>query len=300
MALVEYDECDADQWEQEEDAEAYMARTPEKKYVFNDRQITITAGGTTDQERGWVCTFANTGLVGVADYYDAVSLGKPVIGNFIRGKRFDWKMLMTSPMKFPPNNNMVRNMITFRLLFLLVWEFPADIVLGTTQFLRYYLENSFGNRHASFLYPDVKEKVVVLYDCNHTVGSDGNPNVWGQPNVSAAAGGQAGYVVGPADPGYVVPAATVPAITTTQGFQINQRFGGHQLALSGSFDLSGYEMALWKDPSEVEENQIVPCIMCFVVCQDLYHYSPSGSFGTVGDRPTTTWQFFTRLAFTDE
>jgi len=294
MALVEYDECDADQWEQEEDAEAYIERTPEKKYVFNERQVVITAGGTTDQERGWVCTFANTGLVGLSDYYDAVSLGKPVIGNFIRPLRFDWKVFMSSPMKFPNNNNQVRNMISFRLIFLLVWEFPEDIVLGSTQFLKYYLENSTGNRHMSFLKPELKEKVVVLYDCNHTMGSPGNPNLLYIPNVS-----QAGYVVPPfvagENPGWIV-----PAISTTNTFLFSQRFAGHQLPLTGSFDLSGHQTALWKDPQGVEENQIVPCIMCFVVCQDLYHYSPSGSFGTVGDRPTTTWQFYTRYSFIDE
>jgi len=295
MAVYREDtECDADQWES---AEPFTG--PEEKAVYNYRAIDITAGGTTDQQRGWVCTFANTGLVGLADYYDPVTLGKPVVGNFIRPLRFDWKCDMKSDIREISTGSVFNNSVTFRLVFLLVWQFPSDIVLGATQWLDYYLDNPSGNRHQSFLYPDRKEKVVVLYDCNHTVASPPVPQpVYG--NVVAAAGGQAGYIVGPADPGYVVPAATVNATSTSMVQSSVSYYGGHTSFLCGSFDLEGTEAALWRDPEQVEEEQIVPCIMCFVCCQDSFHYYNSAAQATVGNRPTTRWEFYTRYTFTDQ
>jgi len=293
MALQVEVETDADQYEGDVE-ENLWARGAEEKYVYNERQIVITAGGTTDQQRGWVCTFANTGLNGTADFYDAVSLGKPVVGNFIKPKRFDWKLNMTCPQRsIAGESTSVTNMITFRLIFLLVWEFPRDIVLGSTQFLSYYLDNSNGNRHQSFLHPDLKEKVKVLYDCNHTLGKPVEFTRSDFGNVS-----QAGYVVPPfaagANPGWIV-----PAVSTSVATNFVSRYGGLHMFLSGNMDLSGEEMALWRDPLEEEEQQIVPCIISFIVCQDLFHFTPAGGFG-VASRPTTTWEMYTRLVFTDD
>jgi len=300
MALVREEPCDADLEDRNVEFGAY-GKGPEEKYIFQDRVITITGGGTTDQERGFVATFANTGLVGTADYYDPVGLGKPVIGNFVRPTRFDWKRNMTSVGRVINSATTVTNSITFRLLFLLYWKFPDDIVLGSTQFQELFLENSTGNRHQAYLYPDVKEKCVVLYDCNHTMASPVDRLREKYGNVAAAAGGQAAYVVPPNNEvlGWAVPAATVPATTTTEVVYDEQRYGGHQLFLSGSFDLTGVEGALWRDPNEAEENQIVPSVVCFVVCQDLFHYYPASQL-SVGQRPTTNWQFYCRYAFTDQ
>jgi len=305
MALQEEDYCEADLEDQNEQFGAYgSAAGPEVKSVFQDRTILITAGGTTDQARGAVMTFANTGLVGVNDYYDPVGLGKPVIGNFIRPKVFDWKVSMTSPARVIQSSTAIRNCVTFRLVWLLVWEFPRDIVLGETQFRDIFLANSTGNWHQSFLNPDKVEKVKVLYDCNHTAGSPADRATVRYGNTVAAAGGQAGYVVPPfaagANPGWIVPAATVPAVSTTAVTVDLTSFGGHEMFLSGRIDLEGVQMALWRDPLEEEEQQIVPCVIGFIVCQDLYHYSPSANLANVTDRPTTEWQVYTRLTFTDE
>lgn len=301
MALQEEDYCDADLQDQNEQFGAYGSFAgPEVKSVFQDRTIQITAG-FGDQARGAVMTFANTGLVGVNDYYDPVGLGKPVVGNYIRPKKFDWKLNFTSPPGVGSGSTVVTNMVTFRLLWLLVWEFPRDIVLGATQFLEYFLDNSTGNYHQSFLNPDKVEKVRLLYDCEHTIGSPLAFDRGVYANVSAAAGGQAGYLVPPGNDvsGWTVPAATVPAVSTSVATSPAHRYGGHQMFLSGRFDLEEYEMSLWRDPLEEEEQQIVPAVICFVVCQDLFHYTPSGSF-IVANRPTSQWQVYTRLTFTDE
>lgn len=294
MAYYRVSECDADQWEQDEPFTG-----PEEKYVFNSRNIYVKAG--LDQEcQGFVASFANTGLIGLADYYDPVTLGKPVVGNFIKPRRFDWKFQVKTQTGGGNDADVISNSVTFRLIWLLLWEFPRDIVLGTTEFLRLYVDNAQGNRHQSYLYPDVKEKCVVLYDCNHTLGSavDYQHNAYG--NVASAAGGQAGYVVGPADPGYVVPAATVPATSTSLARFQASLFGGHYAFDCGSFDLNGVEMALWRDPEEEEEQQIVPSICCFVVCQDGFNYYPSASLLPEAARSNVELQFFTRLTFTDE
>jgi len=305
MALQKVDVCEADIVDQNEKFGAYGGvGGKEVKSVFQDRTITIQAGvDDPDKMKGFVCTFANTGLVGTQDYYDPVSLGKPVIGNFITPLRFDWKLNFTSPFREVVESSPVRCMVTFRLLFLLVWEFPRDIVLNAGNFLKYFLPNSTGNYHQSYLYPDVNEKCVVLYDCNHTIGGPSYESAF-YGNVIGGAGGQAGYVVPPfaagTNPGWIVPAASIAANTTTLTKVSRAWFGGHEVFMSGTVDMSGVEAALWRDPEDEEEQQIVPCVMCFVVCQDLFHYSPSGSYATQANRPTSTWQFYTRLTFTDD
>lgn len=291
MALYEVDDCVADLEDQNEAFGAYGKEGgPEVKSIFQERSIGITAGGTTDQQRGGVMTFANTGLIGLSDYYDPVSLGKPVIGNFIRPRKFDWKCFYTGPTHYVNTATAITNMVTFRLVWLLLWEFPRDIVLGATQWAELFLDNSTGNRHHSFLRPEVAEKTVVLYDCNHTVGSPFS----NETNVTSNTT-QAGYAVGPADPGYVVPAVSTATVNATR-----QRFGGLQMEISGQFDLSEYQMALWRDPLEEEEQQIVPSVICFVCCQDLFHCTPSSGLPNVADRANGSWHFNTRLTFTDE
>lgn len=296
MAYYRVSECDADM---REEGDPFTG--PEEKYVFNARNIYVKAGENQECQ-GFVATFANTGLIGLQDYYDPVTLGKPVVGNFIKPKRFDWKFQVKTQAMSANDADVISNSVTFRLIWLLLWEFPRDIVLSTADFLKLYLDNPQGDRHQSYLYPDVKEKCMVLYDCNHTLGSaaDYQHNAYG--NVVSAAGGQAAYVV-PAPSGslgWPVPAATVPATSTSLSrFQVSL-FGGHYAFEHGSFDLEGLEMALWRDPEEEEEQQIVPALCCFVVCQDGFNYYPSATAFVASARSNVELQFFTRLAFTDE
>jgi len=304
MALQKESERTADVGGWEDDEGRVFGNGPEEKYVYRMRVMYPTAA---NEVVGVVCTYAQQDLNGTDDYYGPPDYGRPVIGNFLAPKMFHWRLSIRQAVRVIESETYITNMMSFRLIFLLVWRFPKSLGavlpdLGYLDYLQYFgvLENG-RNVYFDWPWPDVKESCVLLYDCVHTIGSptDFKRNTYG--NVAAALGGQAGYVVGPADPGYVVPAANVPATTTVEASDPRTQYGGHHMFLDGEFDLSRYsaQAGLWRDPEGVDVAQIVPYVACFIGVGGDHFYSPASSF-SVGNRPAPEALLSTRYSFTDQ
>jgi len=304
MALQEETERTADVGGWEDDEARTFGKGPQLKYVFSGGTLALNAGVMA---AGKVCTYAQQDLNGTDEQYFPPDRGKPVIGNFLNPKKFHWRLSMRQQHQVVLNQSECTNMFSFRLVFLLVWQFPQSLSgvlpgLGVNDFLAYFGEDVpfTSDFMLDFMKTDVREKCVLLYDCVHSIGSPGFHMPVLLNNITKAAGGQAGYIVGPADPGYVVPAATDTAITTTQA-AARTGYGGHQMFLDGEIDIQPYceQAALWRDPAGAVPNQIVPYVVCFVASDSDYMYFPSTTFA-VADRPTPTFKLSTRYEFSDD
>jgi len=302
--MAEVQECviEADLIDQNEGYGVYGKQyADEVKAIFVERAV-ILQPAVTQEAGGYVATYSSTSMVGNDDYHDQIGHGAPINGNFVKPKRFDWRLSARTQFKTLSVNNMISNVMSFRLIWMLVWQYPNSIDLGESDFDSFFKPTTNGDRLMSFLYPDVSEKCKVLYDCVHTMGTPGDrmANVYG--NASAAAGGQAGYVV-PAPSGtvgWVVPAATVPAISTAVASSPRIVYGGHQMFLSGQFDLEGMDGALWRNPQDLDAVQeLVPALIAFVVTHAKYHYDGGSALPTPADRPQSLYSFSSRYTFSE-
>jgi len=272
-----------------EDYEDDEGDGPEFKHWFGDGTLDVYKDGPTREVTGYRPWFSSTPFRGSDDkrvqgpaYNDE---GKPVLGNYLRPVKFCLKGTFKTGVKsltisaatgFPGT---VTNSLSFRLICMLVWLYPPTSSNQDDELE--FFENFFMTypgmlKTQAFLKPEVKTQVKIVYDALHTLSSPKAPlrGVFG--NVVAAAGGQAGYVVGPADPGYVVPAATVPAVSTTAASELRDVYGGHIAEVVECIDLEGVGLSTWRDPLGEEENQMVPYMQVFIVTDDATAY-PSAS-----------------------
>jgi len=297
---------------------------PEDKHWFSDCSLDlfhVGAGPTTRYVTGFRPWFSSSSFRGADDkrvqgplYNDG---GRPVIGNYLLPKRFSVKLcvrtgLYSLAVAANTLTGSVSNSLSFRLIFLLVWLYPPTSSNENDEeefFENLYMVYPGVARLHSFLKPEVKEQVKVLYDAVHTVSSpkEGHRGVYGVvtkavTNVPAYA--QAGYVV-PAPSGtlgWVVPAAaqaayTDTAVSTAVGNQVRDVYGGHQIEVQECIDLEGLQVSTWRDPVGEEENQMVPYMQMFIVTDEAFCYNTASN-------PTREWslnvQGQTCMSFTDE
>jgi len=254
----------------------------ERKHWFADCEMVVfqSQQGVIDTERlvsGFRPLFSSVDMNGTDDKRTPVDGGKPVVGNFLNAESFDFKfMCYTGVFSIAPTTfaNSISNSFTFRMIWMLVWLYPPSSTDQDDEeefFLNFFQTYSGSSLLHAFLQPEKKHQVKILYDCIHTVSSPKAPLRNQVGSVSSAAGGQAGYVVLPfaagAQPGWVVPAASVPATSTTVVTELRDVYGGHQFEIVGNVDLKGLGMSLWRDPFEEEVQQMVPYLQCFI-CTD--------------------------------
>lgn len=274
-----------------EDYEEDEGDKPEFKHWFGDGTLDVYKDGPTREVTGYRPWFSTVPFRGSDDkrvqgpaYNDE---GRPVLGNYLRPIKFCLKATFKTGVKsvtVPPASGFpgtVTNSISFRLICMLVWLYPPTSTNQDDElefFENFFMTYAGMLKTQAFLKPEVKEQVMILYDAIHTLSSPKAPlrGVYG--DVSAAAGGQAGYIV-PAPSGtvgWVVPAATVPAISTTKTAELRDVYGGHIAEVIECIDLQGIGISTWRDPLGEEENQMVPYMQVFIVTDDVTAYpSPS-------------------------
>jgi len=282
MAVNECAVSFADEWDGDEDMEG-----PEQKYIFDDQSFNIN--DTTDEVAGYNPLYSNSSLRGTDDLKTPDAGGAPVIGNFVSPLRFDWKMhVKTGSYSNSGSSSVVKNWASFRLIWLLIFEFPRDDDDPAQMYNDLY-ETGAGIKQTYFLKPQYRSKVRVLHDEVCTIGDSPRFVVNARRNPS-----QAGYVVGPADPGYVVPAMSSAAESVPA-----QSFGGHHTYKEGYFDLSefGSGASLWRDPQGELEDQIVPTLQCFVVLEAASRFEGATA---IGINANVNFSFTTRYTFTDQ
>lgn len=290
---------------------------PEYKHWFGDSSLDV-----------YNTTVVNREVTGYRPWYSSVPFrgsddkrvqgpayndeGRPVLGNYLRPKKFVLKACFKTGVKVIFNtgaggaefSGSISNAISFRLICMLVWLYPPTSSNQDDEiefFENFFMVYPGMLKCQAFLKPEVKETVRVLYDAIHVVSSPKIPIRNAYASVSAAAGGQAGYIVPPtaagANPGWVVPAATVPAITSTEVVTRRDVYGGHQVEVMEEIDLEGLGVSTWRDPVGDEENQMVPYMQVFVVTDDFTSY-PSVTY------PTREWNMNVLcqscMVFTDE
>jgi len=280
---------------------------PEWKYIFDDQTFAFSAADASEPfVKGFNPLYTNSDLRGTDDVKTPDAGGQPVVGNFIRPSSFDWKLTVTTSQRTYTEQNItpvyqVKDFVMFRLIWMLIFEFPRGDDDYQEMFEDLY-ETGSGTLTDQYLKPQYKQKCKVLHDAVYRVGDSPQHSLSIAYSTAAAAGGQAGYVVGPADPGYVVPAATVPAVTSTLQFRVSQTYGGQVKFIEGSFDL-GEEIrqgcTLWRDPQEELPDQIMPTLQCFVVCEPAYNFLkvPDSAILSQGQ---TVFLFSTRYTFSDQ
>jgi len=258
---------------------------PESKHWFADFETVIFQAqqGVIDTQRlvsGFRPLQSSYDVNGTDDKRTPVDGGKPVVGNFLRAKKFDFRCVVrTGVYSVAPTTfaNTTRNAISFRMIWMLVWLYPP---ISTNQndeeefFLNFFQLYSGGGFLNAYLQPEKKHQVKILYDCVHTLSSPKAPVRTQTVAVTAAAGGQAGYVV-PAPSGtlgWVVPAATVPAVASAVTTELRDVYGGHQCFINDTIDLSGLNVSLWRDPFSESPQQMVPYLQCFVCTDAIFAY----------------------------
>lgn len=301
---VVHSECDYDEDE---------GGLPEDKHWFSDCSLEIFKSASDSRAvtgfRPWYSTSSFRGSddkrIQGPLYNDG---GRPVIGNYLLPKKFSYKMCFRTDIfaADPAGSTFtgsVFNVISFRFVCMLVWLYPPTSSNQDDEmefFDNFYQVYDGVSRMHTFLKPEVKTQVRILYDAIHTISSDKmvTRNQWGV--TTAAAGGQAGYVV-PAPSGtlgWVVPAATVPAIATANSTPIlRDVYGGQQVEVQECIDLEGLNVSTWRDPVGEEENQMVPYMQMFFVTDEAF------AFHSVNN-PNRLWsmnvQGQTCMTFTDE
>jgi len=267
---------------------------------------------------GFVCTYGLQDLHGADDYYYPTDQGRPVVGNYITPGKFHWRLRVSQVVKGVLSTTDVTNLMSFRLIFMLVWQFPKGLDVASAGMLYGSLFNpsiAAPDGLMDFIRPEVSEKCVLLYDCIHTIGGESRREwsrygIVSKVAVAVPAYAQAAYVVPPfaagTNPGWPVPAAaqaayTDSAINTTENSVFRVVYGGHQVFLDGVIDVSEYvsQMSLWRDPEGLANQQLVPCIVCYINVHPDYLYSPAYAFDA-GSRPAPRFDVATRLDFTDE
>jgi len=262
MALSDVVESFADEFDGDEDLNG-----PEFKYIFDDQSFSFQPAGA--QVKGFNPLYTNSDLNGTDDQKTPDAGGHPIVGTYIKPVRFDWKMTFTSSPRTAVISDHVKNWVMFRLVWMLIYEFPRDDDDYHAMFVDLY-ETGSGTLTDHFLKPQYKQKVRVLYDCVHTVGDVLDVQFGYRRNPS-----QAGYIVPPtaagANPGWVV-----PAMSSAAESNYAMSYGGHVKFLEGFFDLEDLQRqgaSLWRDNLGELPNQIMPTLQCFVVLEDAYNYS---------------------------
>jgi len=276
----------ADEWDGEEDMDL-----PERKYIFDDQSFNIN--DSTDEVAGYNPLYSNSSLRGTDDVKTPDAGGAPVIGNFIRPERFDWKLhVKTGSYSNSGSSSVVKNWISFRLIWMLIFEFPRDDDDPAAMYNDLY-ETGAGIKQTYFLKPQYKQKVRVFHDEIVTIGDSPRFVVNARRNPS-----QAGYIVPPtaagANPGWVVPAMSSAAESVPA-----QSFGGHHTYMEGSVDLEKLVRggaSLWRDPQQELEDQIMPTIQCFVVLEAASRFEGATALGT---NANVNFSFTTRYSFAE-